>query len=212
MFEKITRKVAAEFDLCAEGPVLIGSGENNEINPTLPDTTFLAGKNGDTESFIVPGSSIKGVIRAGMFPEKNEQKEKEIFGAVQGGAQKSRLKFHDAYADMSTVTSSLRNQTAIDPLTQGAKGGSLRNMQVVEKGAFKAGFEFLNYTDEEMKLLKNTLSKVNAGIVRFGASTSRGFGVMSIKNFKLVITKGFDENLNPIVEREYNSFEEWEAE
>ena len=38
-------------------------------------------------------------------------------------------------------------------------------------------------------------------------------GEKSMKQiFKLVITKGFDENLNPIVEREYNSFEEWEAE
>lgn len=47
------------------------------------------------------------------------------------------------------------------------------------------------------------------GIIRFGGSTSRGFGLMNIGNFKLTITKGFDDELNAIAEKQYNSFDEF---
>ena len=71
MFKKLSNQAHAEFDLCADGPVLISSGKSNKTNPTLPDNTFITGYNiikesGETsrfENYLIPGSTIKGVIR-----------------------------------------------------------------------------------------------------------------------------------------------------
>ena len=66
MFEKIECTAYAEFDLCADGPVLISSGKSNKTNPTLPDNTFMTGFCGaehKDEMYVIPGSTIKGVIR-----------------------------------------------------------------------------------------------------------------------------------------------------
>lgn len=205
MFTKIDKKVIAEFDLCAAGPVIVGSGRINELDPTLPDITFLSGNNGKEETFIIPGSTIKGVIRY-YIEKKNKDVVEFLFGKL---GQKGRIAFHDAYADMKTVKTSERNQTAIDPVLQAAKNTSLRNLQTVEKGVFKAGFSIVNPTDEELNNIADALDAVRQGIIRFGGSTSRGFGQMNIENFKLTVTKGFDDELNPIVVKQYNSFEEF---
>ena len=65
---------------------------------------------------------------------------------------------------MQTVKTSERNQTAIDPILQSAKNASLRNIQAVEKGAFKAGFSIVNPTDKE---LNNIAERVESGATRY---------------------------------------------
>ena len=85
----------------------------------------------------------------------------------------------------------------------------MRNIQAVEKGAFKAGFSIVNPTDKELNNIADALKAVQQGIIRFGGSTRRGFGLMNIGNFKLTITKGFDDELNAIAEKQYNSFDEF---
>lgn len=198
MFEKIERTAVAEFDLCAEGPVLVSSGYNSELDPRLPDNTFLTGRDGKEITFVIPGSTIKGVIRNYVYKQiKNGAAvdEEELFGRIKGKAQKSKISFHDAYADMTTVVSRIRYSTAIDPILQSAMRGTLNNMQVVEKGVFKAGFKLVNYTNEELDIVIRALEAVNTKMIRFGGKTSRGFGVMKIENFKMETDEGFNEQL-----------------
>lgn len=78
MFTRIDRKAIAEFDLCAVGPVIVGSGRSNELDPTLPDTTFLSGNNGEEETFVIPGSTIKGVIRHYIGKKINDSDAEEF--------------------------------------------------------------------------------------------------------------------------------------
>ncbi len=206
MFEKIECTAYAEFDLCADGPVLISSGKSNKTNPTLPDNTFITGFCGaehKDEIYVIPGSTIKGVIRHHI----DEKNARVIFGKIDGGAQKSKIKFNDAYAVSETIVTTVRHSTAINPLNQSAKNGSLNNMEVVEKGAFKAGFIFRNYTATEMEKILLALYDVNEGSVRFGGKISRGFGKMRIENFSMKVNNGFDESLMPKNEIVFSSIE-----
>lgn len=213
MFEKFERIAVAEFDLRAAGPVIVSSGKNNELDPRLPDITFLSGSDGKGKAFVIPGSTIKGIIRGFVYNEYKHGRtavdEEELFGRAIGTAQKSKISFHDAYADMDTVISNIRHSTALDPILQSAKGGSLNNVQVVESGAFRAGFKIVNYSDDELEIIIRALKAVNDGILRFGGRTSRGYGVMRVENFSMKIYNGFDENLDRKIEKEYPDIYEY---
>ncbi len=203
MFEKVECTAYAEFDLCADGPVLISSGKSNKTNPTLPDNTFMTGFCGakhNDEMYVIPGSTIKGVIRHSI----DEETAIRIFGTkgekynnTYYPMQKSKIKFNDAFAVPDSIVTTIRHSTAINPINQSVKGGSLNNMEVIEKGTFKAGFIFKNYTDAEMEKILLAFYDVNEGAVRFGGKVSRGFGKMRIENFSMKVNNGFDESLMP---------------
>ncbi len=207
MFKKIKNEAVAEFKLCADGPVLISSGKSCKTNPTLPDSIFLTGATENEQNvFVIPGSSIKGVIRTYVEDYFKTDKVEELFGRVKDTALRSKVSFHDAYADMSTVVDSIRNSTAINKISQSASNSSLNNMQVVEKGEFDAGFKIVNYEENELETIIKALMAVDDGELFFGGKTSRGFGRMKIKDFRIKINNGFDENLMPKI-TEFDSFD-----
>lgn len=210
MFKKIDKFIKAEFDLSAVGPLMISTGKSNETDPRLPDNTFLMGYNGNESAFVIPGSSIKGVISNYVYHavNGNEDRVKQLFGTDKPVARKSKIAFHDAYADMSTIKTSVRYSTAVDPVLGNAKQHSLNNMQAVEKGVFKAGFRLINPTNEELVLIIKALEAVNKGIVRFGGNKSRGFGAMQVDNFRMTIYSGYNDMLEPIEYAVYNSLNE----
>lgn len=218
MFKKLSNQAHAEFDLCADGPVLISSGRSNKTNPTLPDNTFITGYNiiydsGEKkrfENYLIPGSTIKGVIRHYIneqlaYPDKDTEK---LFGKITNGAQKSKVKFNDAFAVPETIVTATRYSTAIDPFLQTAKKGTLNNMEVVEKGVFKASFTVKNFSSVEMEKLLLAIFDINTGAVRFGGKRSRGFGQMKVENFKLNLFDGYNENFEKIKERNFTDIEE----
>ena len=99
MFEKLERVAIAEFDLIADGPVLVQSGKSNKINPTLPDSSFLRGLYNGEETFVIPGSTIKGVIRSYVSDTLDPTKElgdneisqiNKLFGYIGKGNRKAR--------------------------------------------------------------------------------------------------------------------------
>lgn len=203
MFEKLTCSATAEFELCAAGPVLVSSGRSHKTDPTLPDTTLMTGYIGrdhSEECYVIPGSSIKGVIRHHIQDNYiiNDGAAEKLFGKIQGGAQKSKIKFCDAYAVPDTVTTAVRNSTKIDPNSQSPVRGSLNNMEVFEKGTFKAGFQIKNFTYKEMESLLKALLDINSGAVRFGGKVSCGFGQMKIGSFSMTANKGYDTELKPV--------------
>lgn len=209
MFESLNNTVVAEFILSAVGPVLVGSKGSNELDPTLPDAAFLMGSDGEQKAFVIPGSTIKGVIRSRYCDVNGNVPTEEVFGCINGQkTHRSKLYFHDAYADMKTVKCGIRYSTAIKSINQNAKKNSLNNMQAVEKGDFHAGFKAINCTDENIYALLKILDEVNFGLVKFGGRKSRGFGAMKISSFTLRENSGFDENFNEKEKIVYHSLED----
>lgn len=202
MFEKLTCYANAKFELCAVGPVLVSSGQSHKTNPTLPDKTFMkgyVGKDHSEECYVIPGSSIKGVLRHHIQDlYLNDQDAEILFGKINDGAQKSKIKINDAFAVPETLVTAVRNSTKIDPNSQSSVNGSLNNMEVVEKGVFKAGFQIKNFTCKEIEALLIALRDIDEGAVRFGGKVSRGFGKMKIGSFSMTAHKGYDKELNPI--------------
>lgn len=213
MFEKLTSFANAEFELCAAGPVLVSSGKSTKTDPTVPDTTFMTGyigKDHSNECYVIPGSSVKGVLRHHIQDYYiTDDKEAELFfGKINGGAQKSKIKFNDAYAIPETVSISVRNSTKINPYSQKPVSGSLNNMETVDKGIFKAGFQIKNFTPKEMEVLLISLLDINEGTVRFGGKVSRGFGMMKVGSFSMNVNNGYDAALQP---KEPKSFADIES-
>lgn len=221
MFEKLERVAIAEFDLIADGPVLVQSGKSNKINPTLPDSSFLRGLYYKEETLVIPGSTIKGVIRSYVsdfidfserFKENQTLQINKLFGCIGKGEQKSmksKISFHDAYAVPETVVTNIRYNTAINKFTQSAKQGTLNDLEIVEQGVFKAGFKLINFDNKfkELECILDALEDINTGLVRFGGRKSRGFGKMKIGEFKLRIFDGYNADLSVKNEQEFTSFE-----
>lgn len=221
MFEKLERVAIAEFDLIADGPVLVQSGKSNKINPTLPDSSFLRGLYYKEETLVIPGSTIKGVIRSYVSDTLDPTKQlgdneipgiNNLFGCIGVGEQKSmksKISFHDAYAVPEMVVTNIRYNTAISKFTQSAGNKSLNTLEIVEQGVFKAGFKLINFDNKlkELECILDALEDVNTGLVRFGGRKSRGFGKMKIGEFSLRIFDGYNADLSVKNEQEFTSFE-----
>ncbi len=207
MFEKLNNSAKVEFELLADGPVLISSGRSHKTDPTMPDTTFMTGycgKDHTEECYVIPGSTIKGVLRHYLQDYYNfsDSDAGILFGRIPNNsnrspAQKSKVKFNDAFADPATIRTAVRNSTKINPLTQAPVGGSLNNMEAIEAGVFKASFSIRNFTNKEMSSLLNALRDINTGAVRFGGRVSRGFGQMKLGSFSLTANEGYNNELKP---------------
>lgn len=194
MFLKLKKEAVAYFDLCAAGPVIISGKNNNKTDFNLSDISFLnaVDENGKT-IYVVPGSTIKGVIRH-HIEDKYDKDESELFGKEKDGAHKSKVSFFDAYADMDTIETRIRYNTAINNVSQSVKGVTLNNIQTIEKGTFKAGFKIVNFSYIELEKILESLLAINNREVFFGGRTSRGFGRMQVKNFSITINNGYKNN------------------
>ncbi len=205
MFEKLKNSANVEFELLADGPVLVSSGRSHKTDPTMPDTTFMTGycgKDHSEERYVIPGSTIKGVLRHYLQDYYNfsDNDAGILFGRIprygdRSPAQKSKVKFNDAFADPTTIRTAVRNSTKINPLNQGAVKGSLNNMEAVEAGVFKASFSIRNFSNREISSLLKALLDINTGAVRFGGRVSRGFGQMKLGIFSLTANDGYDSDL-----------------
>lgn len=194
MFLKLKKEAVAYFDLCAAGPVIISGKNNNKTDFNLPDISFLNAidENGKT-IYVVPGSTIKGVIRH-YIENKYIKDESELFGKVKNGAHKSRVSFFDAYAVMDTIETRIRYSTAINNVAQSAQNGTLNNIQTIERGTFKAGFKIVNFSCFELEKILESLLAINDREVFFGGRTSRGYGRMQVKNFSITVNEGYNSD------------------
>ena len=52
--KELQNEVCGAFTISPDGPLLIKSGISNKTNPALPDALFLTGKDGDTETYVIP--------------------------------------------------------------------------------------------------------------------------------------------------------------
>ena len=234
MDEEIKKKakVHISFNLSADGPVLVSSGSKNSIHPERPDNMFLRGMDNGKECYVIPGSSIKGVVKHYLYTIYTDEQIDKLFGytakennlnyneeqrgqiderlgdTAKENNLKSRICFYDAYADMDTIRSTIRYSTAVGSVSQSAKTGSLNNLEAVTAGNFKCNIVLKNVTDDEIKMILNALDAIDIGMIFIGGKVSRGFGKMKVKDFKMLSSDGYDENLNPMPCEIYDSLQD----
>lgn len=196
-----------KFTLSPVGPVLVSSGSANKLHPELPDNTFLMSSNNGEDTFVIPGSSLKGVIKHYLYRIcKTDETVDRLFGSAQNkNARKSRVSVADAFADMATVQTTLRHSTALGSVSQSAKNGSLNNMMAVIDGDFAADIRMKDVTDAEILMILRALQAIESHEICIGGKISRGFGRMCVKDFQMTVSSGYDTELRPVIVGEFDS-------
>lgn len=218
-FSKITCEAYGAFTISAAGPIIIRSTDETKLTPETADAIFLrSGTGNGEEAFVIPGSSIKGVVRHYLetspdIPQLIRVPDikafcTELFGNVKTPAYRSKISFSDAFADMNTVETSMRYQTRIDAIAQGAAGGSLNSIQAVTKGDFRCSFRIRNLNANELTVFAKALGSFDSGELCIGGRVSRGYGMVRIKDFSMVLTDGYDLDLQPHILHSCNTLED----
>lgn len=204
-----TYQVLLQFTLSPAGPVLVSSGSGNKLHPELPDNTFLMSYDGEQDAFVIPGSSLKGVIRHYLYRiQQNDRQVDALFGFVEKkDAKKSKISVSDAFADMKTAETTVRHSTALGSVSQSAKNGTLNNMQAVTNGAFAGNIRLKNVNKDEILMILNSLKAINRGEICVGGRISRGFGRMRITQFQMTASGGYDADLKPIIAGAFDSLD-----
>lgn len=207
---ELKKEVCGSFTISADGPMLIGSGASNKTDPALPDALFLTGKDGDTETYVIPGSSLKGVIRHYLEDNQiiSEDDAKKLFGTQRGSLLRGKLSISDAYADMSTVHMIHRTNTALGGVSQSVIHGSLNNTDTLNRGEFLCSFRILNPSANDVLSLLNALDAMNRHILFIGGRTSKGYGRVSIRGFQMRVVDGFTAAFEPKITAVYSDLAE----
>ncbi|MDR0963015.1 MAG: RAMP superfamily CRISPR-associated protein [Clostridium sp.] len=106
-----------------------------------------------------------------------------LFGNRYLGA---RIAFADAYPKEGTkVSMGEHRSVAIDRITGAIKPGALFEYEVVESGCFTVTCKVQNFALYQLRLFLWILQDVQEGYVTFGRWSSRGNGIMHVKNVTL---------------------------
>ena len=204
-----TREVCGACTLCADGPLLIRSGASTKNDPALPDAVFLTGADGGRTAYVIPGSSLKGVIR--HYLEDNgiltANEAGSLFGTLADEAHRTlrgRLSLSDAYADMTTVRTIYRTNTAIVSVSQGVKTGSLNNTETLDRGKFRFSFRIVNFSGHDVFALLTALDAMHRHILFIGGRAGKGYGRVSVTDFSMRTVCGFKPDLTPDITAVYS--------
>ena len=203
-------EVQIKLTLSAAGPVLVSSGSDNQVHPEMADHIFLMGKSDGKDTYVIPGSSLKGVIRHYLCrqPDYSDGMIEELFGKIGGETKKSKIAFSDLYADMNTVQTEIRNSTALGGVSQSAKNGTLNNMQPVTRGNFCGNIRSLKALNaQELCMILDAIQAIDCFTICIGGKISRGFGRMHVSSFSMTLSDGYDPaTMRPRIAAEYDSF------
>lgn len=170
------RHVYYRIEMRLASPLSVGSGRNEST-----DHDVVRGKDGKP---YIPASSIAGVFRHTLENDKSLQND--IFGMISGNkSQSSKIIFYDGLLASECVTSE-RDSVKLDGKV-GVDGAKF-DMQIVETGAtFVSFLEVADQTETIDKQIDQMLYKLQAGILRFGSKTSRGYGAVKISQLKKAV-------------------------
>nr|WP_228046740.1 RAMP superfamily CRISPR-associated protein [Saccharopolyspora sp. HNM0983] len=157
--------------------------------------TYGAMVRDDAGTPIVPGSSLKGVLRSrsayicrvlGVELCADERCGEcvpcRLFGYTGKNrtAQRSKIAVHDAAVTDAVVEQ--RQHVAIDRVTGGAATALLYADEVITAGRFTLRIDALepNIAEHERLLLKAALADLDAGLIGIGARTTAGQGTVRI--------------------------------
>ena len=171
---------------------LIVRSYNHE--PEKPDAVQLE----SGENWVIPGSSLKGAIRARaerilntlLDQKKNRNIVRELFGYVdekqrKNNKKKGRLRVREVLFPKSDFTIELQSRIKVDRFTGGVvKGGLFDSMPIFAPKGDKTVdffFEITEYEPEELGLLLLVLKDLWTGDLAIGGEKAIGRGVFQGK-------------------------------
>lgn len=164
------------FELAS--PLAIGSGENANT-----DSDIILDSSGKP---TIPATAIAGVFRNYL----NVGEYSELFGYISKAgtnspkdkAHESDIRFYDAQLISDSFFTTVRNSVKLEDKV-GVKGAKF-DIEAVETGIdFATVIELRNADGSENDIL-DTLNAIDAGFLRIGSKTSRGYGRLKVVSLK----------------------------
>ena len=165
------------FELAS--PLAIGSGENANT-----DSDIILDSSGKP---TIPATAIAGVFRNYL----NVGEYSELFGYISKAgtnspkdkAHESNIRFYDAQLISDSFFTTVRDSVKLEDKV-GVNGAKF-DMEAVETGiSFETVIELKDDgSDAESDILR-TLEAINAGFLRIGSKTSRGYGRLKVVSLK----------------------------
>jgi CRISPR-associated protein Csm3 len=215
MHGRLYNELSLEIAIMPQTPLLIKSGQKASIDPALPDMQFVRTRrrlpNGAVDEVVyIPGSSLRGVVRA--HAERLLRTLNESYACLLGtegycsnpkklGEEKSANTLYQksCYAcklfgnteiasrvqmsDLYPANDPLRESrfgVAIDRIT-GAVAVSPFDLEVVTDARFEGRIVLRNFTVGQLGLLGAALLDIADGLVALGHAKSRGLGRVCIE-------------------------------
>ncbi|MBR2046580.1 MAG: hypothetical protein IJ958_10700 [Agathobacter sp.] len=170
---KITKRIVYSVELTLDAPLCVSSGEKN-----YTDTDVQRDFDGNP---FVPGTSIAGAIR-NYF--ENVKGDVAVFGTEGSDSRMSSIYFSD-FKFVTTPKVDIRDGVKLE--NKVAKDTGKYDMEIIDTSA-KGILEIEviqreNDTvtgDQKENMIKEALTAIHSGDVRFGANKNRGFGKMLV--------------------------------
>ena len=204
LHSRLERMVLFDLILTCRTGLHIGAGKSADlVGSDLPVLRDAAGRP------LVPGSSLRGVLRSGIesfcgslglggdavAPEgategitavwRDLTLAERLFGTAAdkpgGFSYASRVQISDAVSEGS-VAVELRDGVGIDRDNRTAAQSVKYDLEVVPAGTrFQASVRFKNPADFEIGLLAQALWMLDAGLLLLGGKSARGLGWMAVE-------------------------------
>jgi CRISPR/Cas system CSM-associated protein Csm3 (group 7 of RAMP superfamily) len=207
MHKQLVNQCSISFSLETKGPLLIKASSQGG-DPTKPDMEFVETYCNGRKSIYLPGSSLKGAIRAHaerivetigvptvQVRPQDDNKGAKVYSSLRfieqmfGSTKISgRMRIDDAYPDPDlNVILEERNSVAIDRVLGSTAGTGLFNYQVCTQGRFITTIHLKNFSLPQLGLIGLVLRDLNQGWFAIGYGKSRGLGVMQVDYQKAVV-------------------------
>lgn len=159
-------------------PLAVGSGEKSNT-----DSDVVLDSRGVP---MIPATAFAGVIRHYLDLNGNN----DLFGYVNGEKSSgSRIKFYDAELISDESFTTVRDSVALE--NKVGKKGAKFDLEAVESGVdFSALIELDDADENEDGMISEAISAIDAGYLRIGSKTSRGYGqlkVVSIRKAEFIL-------------------------
>lgn len=209
MFSHLYNEATIQFEMHTNSPLFIDSGEQDQLDPTIADHTYLKSYKDGELLPVIPGTTLKGVFRSSgeqllnkscnifvnacgrVAQTKKTGKARyehscpacKLFGST---AIKSRISFSDAYP-IEEAKIGRRTSAAMDRITGATKRAALYNFEYIEDATFKCQIKLRNFFKWQVKLIFEIFDRIDDGYVTFGGFTSKGFGQMKIGKVRMKV-------------------------
>ncbi len=211
MFDTMLNHALLSFRLRPAGPVLIRRGGHG-TDPSRPDLEWVRTSTNGQETVYLPGSSLKGVIRAhaerllrGMARrvcdpfdhhgacQKTGGDGAETYSSLCAACRTfgslsvaGRVRIGDALPVpqqfAATNRTEVRHGVALSRDKQDPVRGALFDLEAVTEGAFQVRVLAENYETWQLGLVLQVLDDLHAGLIQIGSGKSRGFGDVTVED------------------------------
>lgn len=161
------RRIYYHLTLTLASPLSIGSGEKESTDRDIVlDSRSLP---------VIPASALAGVFRHRLYDVSSR-----LFGRIDGGAESSDIVFYDG----TIVTDSfvtIRDSVALEEGCKTAVASAKFDLEAAETGAaFETVIELRDEGCEFSDMVENTIGELNAGLLRIGSKSTRGYGEVRV--------------------------------